>query len=66
MKMWTPGLRQTEGNRDTCRTYGNEVEPEQPALECDVCERWEHMECVRRLDKIDKGLYAALLNGKPK
>ena len=60
MKMWTPGVRQTEGNSDTCGTCGHEVEPEQLALECDICKRWKHVECVRRPDKIGEGLYSAL------
>ena len=59
--MWTPGVRQAEGNSDTYGTCGHEVEPEQPALECDICERWEHVECVRRPDKIDERLYLALM-----
>ena len=56
--MWTPGGKQAEENKDTC---GYAVEPEQPAMECDICQRWEHVECLRRPDKIDERLYAALM-----
>ena len=37
------------------------VEPEQPAMKCNVCQRWEHVECPRRPDKIDERLYTALM-----
>ena len=61
MKMWTPGERRTNAAKDVCGTCGLEVEAEQPAMECDICEKWEHVECVRRPDRIESGLYAALI-----
>ena len=59
--MWTHGVKQAEENKDTCGTCGYAVEPEQPALECNVCQRWEHVECLCQPDKIDEKLYAAFM-----
>ena len=64
--MWTPGVRQADVNKDTCERCGKGVEPEQPALECDVCERREHVECVRRPDRIEERLYTALMTNPSK
>ena len=64
--MWTPGSRQAGSNKDTCETCGNEVEPEQPALECGVCEKWEHVGCLRRPDRIETKLYEALIKNQSK
>lgn len=58
--MWTPGERRSDATQDACGTCGREVEPEQPALECDVCETWEHVECMRRPDRIEERLYTVL------
>ena len=59
--MWTPGERRTDAAKDVCGRCGLEVEAEQPAMECDICEKWEHVECVRHPDRIESGLYAALI-----
>lgn len=58
--MWTPGERRSDATQDACGTCGRQVEPEQPALECDVCETWEHVECMRRPDRIEERLYTVL------
>ena len=59
--MWVPGVKQAEENKDTCRTCEYAMEPEQSTLECNVCQRWEHVEYLRRPDKIDERLYAAFM-----
>ena len=64
--MWTRGLRQADVNKDTCETCGKGVESEQPALECDVCERWEHVKFVRQPDRIEERLYTALITNPSK
>jgi len=64
--MWTPGSRQAGSKKDTCETCGKEMEPEQPALECGVCEKWEHVGCLRQPDRIEMKLYEALLENQSK
>ena len=60
--MWTPRTQQQdETNKDICGTCGHEVESEQRALECYICERWEHVECVRQPDRIEASLYVELV-----
>ena len=54
------GSRQVEP-KDTCGTYASEVGPDQPALECDVYERWEHVLCLHLPDRIEENLYTALV-----
>ena len=61
VKMWTPGGRRTDATKDVCETCGLEVEAHQAAMECDICEKWEHVEYVRRPDRIESSLYAALM-----
>ena len=59
--MWMPGERRGDATKDACGTCGREVQSEQPAMECDVCERWEHVECMRQPDRIAERLYRALM-----
>ena len=61
MKMWMPGGRRTDATKEVCETCGLEVEAHQAAIECDICEKWAHVECVRRPDRIESSLYAALM-----
>ena len=65
LKMWMSGLRQADVNKYTYETCGKGVEPEQPALKW-VCERWEHVECVCRPDRIEERLYTALMTNLSK
>ena len=59
--MWTPGGRRTDATKDVCETCGLEVEAQQASIECDICEKREHVECVRQPDRIESSLYAALI-----
>ena len=38
-----------------------EVEPDHQAIECDYCEEWEHVECVKECDRPSEELYQALV-----
>ena len=53
-----PGGRRTDATKDVCEKCG---EAQQAAIECDICEKWEHVECVRQPDRIESSLYAALI-----
>ena len=39
----------------------NEVGNADKAMECSICERWEHMACVKRCDWLDDELYEAMV-----
>ena len=43
-----------------------EVEPDQYGLQCDFCETWEHVKCIRRPDTIPDKLYATLVESRSK
>ena len=36
------------------------------AMQCDLCESWEHVRCLRGSDKLDDVLYDALSNSRSK
>ena len=46
---------------DPCVTCKREVEPDHQAIECDYCEEWEHVECVKERDRPSEELYQALV-----
>lgn len=46
---------------DLCVTCNEEVESSHPAMECNICEKWEHMACVKERDRPDDALYGALV-----
>ena len=59
--MWAPKEKQqTEVPVDTCGICGKAVEQEHKAMQCDMCEQWEHMMCVRVPDQVEDSLYEAL------
>lgn len=65
--MWTPKEKQTASvPEDVCGICGMEVEQEHKAMQCDVCEMWEHMTCVRVPDKLDDNLYHTLTKSRSK
>ena len=65
--MWTPGGQTSKDKSvDSCGTCGSEVKPDQHGLQCDFCENWEHVECIRRPDRISDKLYAALVESRSK
>ena len=46
---------------NSCVTCSNEVGVEDKALMCDLCEKWEHVECIRLSDRPTEALYAELV-----
>ena len=46
---------------DPCVTCKSEVEADHKAMECDLCEQWEHLGCVKECDRPSEELYAALV-----
>lgn len=46
---------------DPCVTCKSEVEPEHKAMECDLCEEWEHLWCIKECDRPSEELYAVLM-----
>ena len=44
-----------------CVMCRQQVEGTETAMECDLCERWEHMACIRQSDKLSEALYTALV-----
>lgn len=51
---------------DTCTTCKKEVSSEHQAMECDFCDSWEHVTCVRESDRVDQELYHALMKSRSK
>ena len=49
-----------------CVSYKKEVEEEETAIECDLCDQWEHMVCVRLADRPTEGMYQALMENRSK
>ena len=46
---------------DPCVTCEEEVENSHKAMECSICEKWEHIQCVKERDRPDEQLYEALV-----
>ena len=49
-----------------CSSCKKEVTEEDKAMQCDLCESWEHVSCLRGPDKLDDVLYDALTNSRSK
>ena len=49
-----------------CSGCREEVKEEDKAMQCDLCESWEHVRCLRGPDKLDDVLYDALSNSRSK
>jgi len=45
---------------DTCVTCGEEVKEEYEALQCDLCEVWEQLNCIKVCDRPSHQCYVAL------
>ena len=45
-----------------CSTCSVTVESEAAAFQCDYCEEWEHVDCVRAPDRPSEEIYAAMSN----
>ena len=46
---------------DPCVTCNEEVESSHKAMEYNIGERWEYVECVKEHDRLDEQLYKALV-----
>jgi len=47
-------------HEDRCVTCGQEVKEDDEALQCDLCEVWEHLTCIKLCDRPTNDCYAAL------
>ena len=45
---------------DNCVTCEETTSAEDQAMECDLCDGWEHVGCVRQCDRLSHELYEAL------
>ena len=43
-----------------CDTCNKEVQIRDHAIQCELCKSWEHIVCIREVDRIPEGLYAML------
>ena len=46
---------------NSCVTCSKDVGVEDQALMCDLCEKWEHVECIRLSDRPTEALYTELV-----
>ena len=44
-----------------CVVCGNEVQSAEKGFQCDLCEQWEHVDCIRRSDRPNEAVYEALV-----
>ena len=49
-----------------CVSCKEEVGEEDKAVECDLCDQWEHMLCVRSADRPTESMYQALMENRSK
>lgn len=56
----SPENRKGETMDDLCVTCKNPTADEDEAMACDVCDKWEHVGCLRNRDKLSTELYEAL------
>ena len=43
-----------------CVTFNKEVQIRDQAIQCELCKSWEHINCIREVDRISEGLYVML------
>jgi len=60
------GLRRELATEDPCVTCHKQVKESDESLACDLCDRWEHVTCVRQCDRLSESLYAALVGCRSK
>ena len=51
---------------EQCVVCKKNIEDEQQALQCDLCNQWEHVSCVRPVDRPSKAMYEALTENRSK
>jgi len=49
-----------------CSSCKEEVNEDDKAMQCDLCESWEYVRCLRGPDKLDNTLHEALTNSRSK
>ena len=49
-----------------CSSCKEEVTEDDKAMQCDLCESWKHVRCLRGPDKFDDALYDAFTNSRSK
>ena len=57
-------LQLTMNTTDPCSTCKKEVMESEQALFCDLCEWWEHLDCIRASDKPSQQCYNALTESR--
>jgi len=45
---------------NSCSTCGDEVKNDDRALQCEICDMWEHQYCVREEDRLTEDLYKSI------
>ena len=49
-----------------CVSCKKDVEDDEPAIECDLSDQWEHMSCVRSTERPTESMYQALMENRIK
>ena len=54
--------RKTTSVINSCSVCNEEVHNEDKALNCDLCDTWEHQDCVRQADRLSEELYQSTIH----
>ena len=49
-----------------CVVCERDVGDKEKALQCEMCENWEQVDCIRECERPDDALYEALVRGRTK
>lgn len=49
-----------------CVVYQGDVSNTDKAFQCELCEDWEHVDCIRECEHLDSALYEALVRCRTK
>ena len=52
--------RRTKSVTNPCSVCNEEVHDEDKALNCDLCDTWEHQDCIRQADRLSEELYHSI------
>ena len=61
-----PEKNKTGAMENQCVTCREEVDPDDKAILCEICESWEHVACVRKSERPSEALYEAMVNCRSK
>ena len=61
-----PLLTPRDSEMDLCGTCKKEVAESDHAMECDLCEAWKYIACLREADQPDEELYQPLVRSRSK